>query len=132
MGKFTVDLTRLVNKTKGRIDFVVQKATYEIFSSVIMKSPVDTGRFRGNWVASAGSYGSVSVDSIDLRGSNTINNMANVALKTKSGGIVYMVNNLPYAQRLEYGYSAQAPAGVVRTTILEFQQFINSAVNSSK
>ena len=35
-----------------------------------------------------------------------------------AGNVVYLTNNLPYAQRLEYeGWSKQAPAGMVRVNM---------------
>jgi len=39
--------------------------------------------------------------------------------------VIYLTNNLPYAQRLEEGYSQQAPAGMVALTIQEFQAIAN-------
>lgn len=129
MTNFHLDLTRMVEKTKMRVDEVVQKATYDIFRTVILKSPVDTGRFRGNWITSADGYGQITVDDLDAIGSMTTKKMSEIVFKTKAGGVVYMVNNLPYAQRLEYGYSQQAPSGMVRTTITSYQEFINSAIS---
>ena len=129
-GKFTVDLTRIINKAKGRIDTVVQKVTYDLFKAVILKSPVDTGRFRANWAASVNSYGSVILDVEDKDGSETVNKMAGVVLNTPAGNVVYMVNNLPYAIPLEYGHSKiQAPHGMVRLSIEEFQNYLNKSVS---
>lgn len=127
MGKFALDLTKMVDKTKSKIDTVVQKATFDIFKSVILKSPVRSGRFRGNWIASAGGYGSTTVDTADKAGTTTINAMSGVALGTKAGGVTYLVNNLPYSIRLELGYSNQAPHGMIRTTVLEYQQYVKNA-----
>ena len=129
MGKFALDLTRIANKYKDRIDVVVQKLTIDIFGNVILKTPVDTGRARMNWTASVGSYGSNMVDGFDRSGSESINKMSGLVSKTESGSIVYLVNNLPYIRRLEYdGWSSQAPAGMVRVTIAEFQDYVAKAV----
>lgn len=127
MGVFSVQLNKNIEKAKVTLDTVVQKATFDLFKSVILKSPVDTGRFKGNWTASANSYGTATVEVLDKTGTTTINAMSQVALGTKSGGIVYLVNNLPYAYFLEYGGSQQAPAGMVRTSIAEYQSFIDRA-----
>lgn len=125
---FTLDLSKITQKAKGRIDLVTQKVTFDLFSSVILKSPVKSGRFRGNWIASVNSYGTLTVDIEDKTGSDATREMGGVALTTPAGNIVFMVNNLPYAQRLEYGYSSQAPAGMVRVTIAEFQDYVAKAV----
>jgi hypothetical protein len=40
-----------------------------------------------------------------------------------------MINALPYGPRLEYeGWSSQAPAGMVRISVVEFQTFVDKAV----
>lgn len=132
IGKFTVDLTALIKRAKGRVDLVVQKVTIDLFKSVIMKTPVDTGMARANWTASAGSFGTITVDALDKTGRSSVNAMQAVVSSTKSGGIVYMVNNLPYIKRLEYGYSKQSPQGMVRLSINEFQSFVEKAARSSR
>jgi hypothetical protein len=38
---------------------------------------------------------------------------------------------MPYALRLEYGWSKQAPAGMVRVTVAEFQAVVNAAVTNT-
>ena len=50
----------------------------------------------------------------------------------KLGDTAYLVNNLPYAVPLEYGHSSQAPAGMVRVTIAEFQQIVEAAVRANQ
>lgn len=127
MGQFTLDLTRIVNKYKARMDVVVQKVTLDIFSSIIFKSPVDTGRFRGGWIATVGNYSRDLTDILDRNGSIAFANMSGLVSRTAAGNVVYMVNNLPYSIRLEYGYSKQAPLGMVRTTITEFQDYVSKA-----
>lgn len=129
MGKFALDLTRIANKYKDRIEVVVQKLTIDIFGNVILKTPVDTGRARMNWTASAGMYSTSTVEGLDRSGSESISKMSGLVSKTESGGIVYLVNNLQYIRRLEYdGWSSQAPSGMVRVTIAEFQDYVAKAV----
>ena len=48
-------------------------------------------------------------------------------LAVKAGGVEYITNNLPYAERLEYGYSQQAPAGMVRVTAARFRELLARA-----
>mgnify|MGYP000508773078 CR=1 FL=1 len=130
-GKFHINLTRIVEKTKARIDTVVQKITLDIFGNIIIMSPVKTGRFRANWTASMNGYGSGVYETVDPGGFETSTKMAAVVMNAGSGKIVYLVNNLPYAYRLEYeGHSKQAPHGMVRVTVAEFQQRFNNVVSS--
>lgn len=127
MGQFTLDLTRIANKYKARMDVVVQKVTLDLFGNVILKTPVDTGRARMNWIVSVGGYGTNTIEGLDKTGSSSISMASAKVNGTTYGGIVYMVNNLPYSIRLEYGYSKQAPLGIVRTTITEFQDYVSKA-----
>lgn len=120
MGQFSLDLSRLVEKAKGRTELVVKKVMLEAFERVVMKSPVDTGRFRANWVASIGEYSRVVSESTDQDGSKTTGDInAAVSAMQLRGQTIYLTNSLPYATRLEYGYSKQAPIGMVRTTLAE-------------
>lgn len=127
MGNFSIDISRFVEKSKGRIDTIVKKVTLDVFSSVISMSPVDTGRFRGNWVASIGSYGNQILSVTDKSGDGTISEASRVVNNGNAGTIMYLVNNLPYAQRLEYGYSNQAPSGMIRVTIANYQDYVRKA-----
>lgn len=127
MTNFKADFTRIIEKAKGRVDLVVRKSTMRVFESVIMKSPVDTGRFRGNWIASTGSPTLTTLENFDKSGSKAISAARSVVDGSQVGGITYLVNNLPYASRLEYGYSKQAPSGMVRLSVAEFEQWLNEA-----
>lgn len=131
-GQFSLDLSRLVKKAKGNLDLVTQKVTFDLFEAVILKSPVLTGRFRANWQASAGTYGSTPVDSVDPTGASAISGMSSVALHTPAGSTVYLTNPLPYSIPLEYGYSQQAPQGMVRVTVTEYQARVNQIVRTLK
>ena len=44
--------------------------------------------------------------------------------KWESGFTFYMTNNLPYGERLEYGWSSKAPSGMVRITLAEYDMII--------
>lgn len=127
MTNFKADFTRIIEKAKGRIDLVVRKSTMRVFESVIMKSPVDTGRFKGNWIASTATPSYVALENFDKSGNSTISAAMSVVDGSQVGGIVYLVNNLPYAHRLEYGYSQQAPNGMVRLSVAEFEQWLKKA-----
>lgn len=129
LGNFELDIQRFVDRAKGNVDLVLRKIALDLFKRVIMKSPVDTGRFKGNWQVAIGSIpaGVLAID--DKTGSATISKMTAAVLGLKAGQVIYLVNNLEYARPLEYGHSKQAPAGVVRTTLQEFPQVVAKAAN---
>jgi hypothetical protein len=36
--------------------------------------------------------------------------------------VIYLQNNMPYARRIEWGWSKQAPSGVMAMTLAELEQ----------
>lgn len=144
-GAFTLDLTRFAAKCGGNARTVVKKVVLDVGSSIVMKTPVGDpttwkmpappgyvgGRARGSWQYAQGAPLEVEPGGIDQGGQVSINRVrAGIA----AGDPVtehYITSTVPYMRRLEYdGWSQQAPNGMVRLTIAEFTQFINSAVNT--
>lgn len=84
------------------------------------------GRFRGNWQVTFDRPAVGAIDSVDKAGTATLAAGREVLAHYDSGeyGSIWFTNNVPYAQRLEYGWSKQAPAGIVRVVAAE----INSKV----
>ena len=115
-GSFSADLTNFIRHTGGNIDKAHRMAIVLVAQGVVMGSPVDTGRFRGNW-----QFGKVlpqgTLPTLDTSGAAAIARIAGQTVGVKAGGEVWVVNNLPYAGKLEYGYSQQAPSGMVRVTL---------------
>lgn len=88
------------------------------------------GRFRGNWQVTFETQATGTLERIDPQGANTKNAAAGVVMSfTSAVGTIWAVNNLAYGPRLEYeGWSSQAPSGMVRISVNEFQIFVNRAV----
>ncbi|NNA69498.1 HK97 gp10 family phage protein [Pseudomonas gessardii] len=70
------------------------------------------GRFRGNNIVTIGDPNYSQLDVTDATGSATIAKGASVLNGVTAYSVVYIQNNLPYAERLEDGHSTQAPAGI--------------------
>lgn len=125
---FGGDLRRFEDKTLDKMSRAARKITLDAFSNVIMMSPVDTGRFRGNWQTASGNVPSGTIEAVDPSGAIVIAKVQGVTAGMQPGDVIYMANNLPYAQRLEDGYSKQAPAGMVRLTVQRFQPIANAVI----
>ena len=127
---FTLDIKAFVEKAGDRADLVVRKVALDLFSKVVLKTPVDTGRARGHWGVGVNSitYGA----GLDKDGGGTIARATATMQGARAGDRIYIANNLPYIVRLEYGHSKQAPAGMVRTTIDEFQAAVNRAASDAQ
>lgn len=145
MSTFTIDLQAFADRTKASLDTVIRKAVMDIARSVIYKSPVGNpdlwkytappgysgGRFRANWLLGVGSPRTETVAAEDEHGRDTLNAIASDIRRAQAGGVVYLTNNLPYARRLEYGWSGQAPQGMVRLTVLEWNRFVERAAREA-
>ena len=89
------------------------------FRNIILSTPVDEGRARGNWQLSVATPISSQVEDFDRSGGATISKGASVvrAVFRVKYPTLWITNNLPYIQRLNEGHSAQAPVMFVETAI---------------
>ena len=94
-------------------DYVIQSQrvlALNFLRNVVYASPRKTGRFQSNWVFSVGSP--------DESTSESTNESLNITKQTgkitsaiiKSSSVLWVSNNLPYAQRLNNGWAKQTPA----------------------
>ena len=111
---FSADIQKFVEKAKGNVDAVIRKVSFSLFTKVVITSPVDTGRFKGNWQPSINSIPAGTLDTTDKSGAATIARIEAVTLQAKAGDVIYLISNLPYAVRLEYGHSKQEAGGMER------------------
>jgi hypothetical protein len=69
---------------------------------------------------------------IDPGGSATVEAMIGAVPEKAAGTIMYLTNNVPYAQRIEDGWSRQAPTGLVALTAMEFQQIVDASAAETR
>ena len=131
-GSFAESLVAFAEQTKEAIDDVFREVVIEIGTSVIRLSPVDTGRFKGNWQFTVGAPSNQSIDTFDKAGHETIAALVAEVSKLEAGQVAYIVNNLVYGVPLEYGHSDQAPAGMVQITLARFQQIVEEAIRNNQ
>ncbi|MEA9005144.1 HK97 gp10 family phage protein [Salmonella enterica] len=129
---FALDVSRFVEKAKKNPEKVIRRVSIKLFSAIIKASPVDTGRFRMNWMVSGGTPADGTTDATDKAGTTATSNAANFVLNAADWHTFTLTNNLPYAQRLEYGWSQQAPQGFVRVNVSRFQQLLNEEASKVK
>lgn len=119
MAVFTLSINRWVEKTKAGADKIFRYACVLVSQGVVMPSPVDTGRFRANWMFGNGSVNPDTSAPPDPSGAATLGRIQAQIGQAIAGDVVYITNSLPYAQRLEMGWSKQAPSGMVRVTMAD-------------
>lgn len=127
--QFALEIDREFAEMMGDAKAVVARIGLEAVKRVVQKSPVDKGRFKGNWSLSVGQIDSATTERTDPSGGATISRAAGAvsAYSTIEGfPVIYVQNNLPYASRLEDGWSSQAPAGVLGLTVVELEAMFAS------
>ncbi len=131
-GSFGLQLAEFAEQAKEAVDASLREVVIEIGNSLIRMSPVDTGRFRGNWQFSVSSPAAGTVDALDPSGAEASARLVGDSILFKVGETAYIVNNLPYAIPLEYGHSDQAPGGMVRITLARFQRIVDEAIRNNQ
>lgn len=130
MGKFTSDLKGFKRKALENVERVRRESIIKLFDMVAVASPVDTGRFRGNWQCSVGTPNISTIESVRPLSQVQKEIQANLG---ELKDTVFLTNNLPYAEPLEYdGHSAQAPEGMVRVNAAKWPDIVKSVAKSIK
>jgi hypothetical protein len=127
IGQLSSEITKALKSSetdiKAKANKALRIAAIKTWGKIIRMTPVDTGRARSNWFIGM-SVGS-EINTVNRRrGPQYINNeLPSDLLNNK----VYLYNNLPYIDRLEYGYSGQAPKGMVRVSLLGWDRALKKA-----
>lgn len=124
----TTDLQKIAARNKQKLLKVAQNSLMRVGGPIVLKNPVLSGRSRANWMSSYGSADTSTTEAVDPSGSQSIGR-----LEAKLNGLVvgqyfYFTNSLPYAERLEYGWSEQAPGGMVRLSVANWQTIVAEEV----
>lgn len=141
---FAIDLSKFCALAKGNADQVVRKVAIDVTKNVVIKTPVDTGRARANWNVQIDQPDYTTTAETDTSGDGTVGKAVSTLQDYRAGPAIWITNGLPYISTLEYGgypnppkndsgktsggYSIQAPAGMVRITVAEYQRFVDQAV----
>ena len=128
--EFSKSVERWVTKAKSNATRSVKGRIGYVFARAVSLTPVadgthhdaPPGRAKGNWNCSldAPNY-DYDPSNLDEEGSATVQAAYEVLdLVTMDTIKVYIRNNAPYIRRLEYGWSNQAPSGMMRIAAAEF------------
>jgi len=139
---FTNALRDLANTVSDRYNEVIRKACIDLYTKIVTRTPVDTGRARASWQLSdsgvnnavwsnTGTSGVAhsAASSADI--ANNINQNVDGFTVDISTDTVTIFNNLEYISFLEDGHSQQAPAGMVAVSLSEFEQHFRRHLASS-
>lgn len=144
MGTYALDIQKFFEKADKRANAIGRKIIFDIDAALVLKTPVGNadlwqhpedkpkgyvgGRLRANW-----QYGVDEAPEGELYEANKgpYPDFTPIQISDEIfGHIHYLVNNLPYAQRVEDGWSTQAPSGMVNLTVIEFKPIVAAAIKA--
>jgi len=126
MPTFNEQFDIAIDSMRETTNLEIRKIALDLLARIINISPVDTGRFRGNWTVSIGAPdASPPTDIPDREGGRTLSHGARVIdgyADAEGYPSIIIQNNLPYARALEFGHSAMASNGIVRLAAQELRR----------
>lgn len=145
--KFRAELTGWNTKVYGRMDLVVRRVSMVLVQNIVVGgaygpgTPIDTGFARASWWVSVGTDSRTTAGPAKPRGKGQRDEfgdgsedfataMTVLAGVRAGGGTIYILNDAAYIVPLEYGWSKQAPVGMVRIVLTGFQGIVNDAVQA--
>ena len=151
MASFDDQVKAFAKKANMSVEKTVKGTSIKLFSAVIKSSPVDSGRFRANWLCAGVTPVPSVVDMTDKTGASATSEMVGYINSAKGQMVFTLANNLPYAHMLEYGgynpslvgpqqstsntvngYSRQAPNGMVRVNVAMFQAILDEQARANR
>lgn len=127
LGAFGKAMRARGDKIPDRADQIVREVALAADRTVVLATPVDTGRARANWQASLGqpASGTVNVAPGKRASAGAATAQAEGVIAGYKGGpssAIFLTNNLPYIVPLNNGHSKQAPAGFVERAVAAVQR----------
>jgi hypothetical protein len=98
---FKSSLADWLDRTDGKLDALVRQCAQQLSQQVVEDTPVDTGFLRGSWQPSIGEPASGADASTNAYPASEI---SLVVAELRAGDKFFLINNCPYARRLEYGF----------------------------
>jgi hypothetical protein len=146
MSTFALQLKAFEDKTKARADDLVGLVVTKIAQRLDERSPVGDasywkskppagyvgGRFRGNWQLGVSTIPQGETGRIDPSGGATVSAIIASVPDHAAGLVFFLANNVPYSQRIEDGWSRQAPTGLVALTAMEFRAIVGEVVSETR
>lgn len=123
---FVVNIQRRAKQVDKRVNSAVAQTVVAIDQSVVLSTPVDTGRARANWLPSLDipitEPTEDTLQTVTLE--ETLGRTVALMATRKLGQTVFITNNVHYIGLLNNGSSEQAPKNFVMIAINEGIAFL--------
>lgn len=125
---FSKALMSVASTATENMEKVIRVSIVELYTSLVLKTPVDTGRAKASWTISTTGEAPPS----PIKGDYAEGEIADIVVGhvsdfkiTIADNTVSIINNLDYMEYLEDGTSQQAPYGMVALSLAEFEAYFN-------
>lgn len=120
---------KLAAKYAKRMEFVAKAASIQVGNEIVQGTPVDKGLAKASW------QGAIGKPKGDL--TPALNRSPEIEFEITLrdfgiGDVIYFTNPQPYIIPLEFGWSAQAPSGMVRKAVSRWDQIVAQKAQDSK
>ena len=145
MGRFLIIAEAFHAAAMSDFRTIRSKVILDIGRGTILKTPVDKGHARGGWQFTTDQPAD---NDVDRKADGAMTEMTGIAAGAGVEVPVFMSNLAPYIGKLEHGgypkdpvggkgktsggFSTQAPEGMLRTTIAEFDSIVKLATKGTK
>jgi hypothetical protein len=152
MAEWSLNLDKWASVQEEKIAAARRVFAFELFSKIVMRTPVDSGAARQNWLVTLNSENHSFDEGKTGKSNAVLSEGGNVIDLAKGDDTIIMQNNLPYIRKLEYGgypnppkgggktasgkeksvngFSRQSPNGMVGVTMAEANQVFEKAVKA--
>ena len=122
-------LDEIAKRANGDMEEVAAASMLRLGNRIVQGSPVDTGRFKNNWMSAYGSLDPSTPRADNPSGAGSVTDLSVKVNDVQIGGAdFFFTNSLPYAYRLETGWSDQASQGVVAVNALSWEKIVTEEV----
>ena len=114
-GKYEKGFNGIAIRINESCEKYIMKYSITLLNNLVLKTPVDTGRARGSWTVTVNAADENVAKLVDMSGSRAIGNGTKRIMNNYKSinDAIYIQSNLPYIERLDKGWSQQAPYGIV-------------------
>ncbi len=128
LAAFSKSIVLTASQIQPNADALTRKCALAVDQTVVLATPVDTGRARSNWIVTTDTPASNEIPAyVPGKGQSTGAANAQAAInqgqteiakfKGEVNGAICITNNLDYIEGLNDGHSAQAPANFVEQAV---------------
>lgn len=131
--QFSQRMYGLSKRVDSNCNELVKDAARKFFTTVVERTPVDTGLAISNWRVGLNytPYGFSGPYVVGVQGSSKGANIASVLSRylptieqRRTGQTISIVNTAPHIEKLNQGHSSQAPAGFIEAAHSEAEAII--------